>query len=294
MTDDRLDQILKQALAPEIDDSEIQVRRKKREHKMNMRKILAGSLVACAALAMVVAGANFNIFNTKRGSGDIASNSAGNMFAITARAAELSGDVNSGDVMSMYNEITYGTGGFTPQTFAISGENIAKIKLSTDKCELYKVTHVYPEDSQFDKAQRMEVGEDTDYVAVYNKEPEEGGVVMSFDYLEAVGNTYEGDYNSDVLFGMYIPDELQSTNSDLQASFREDVDQLSDATVTIEVTYTDGNVEVHHYTLNVGKILVPTDEEGNCQYDKLSRFLTPEEEKQETNNIYGYLPVRID
>ncbi len=35
MTDERLDQILKQALAPEIDDSEIQVWRKKRKKKMN-------------------------------------------------------------------------------------------------------------------------------------------------------------------------------------------------------------------------------------------------------------------
>ena len=34
MTDEKLDQILKQALTPEIDDSEIQVRRKGRKRRM--------------------------------------------------------------------------------------------------------------------------------------------------------------------------------------------------------------------------------------------------------------------
>lgn len=38
MTDERLEQILKQALATEIDDSEIQIRRKVRKSKMNMKK----------------------------------------------------------------------------------------------------------------------------------------------------------------------------------------------------------------------------------------------------------------
>ena len=40
MTDERLNQILKQALAPEIDDSEIKVRRKVRNSTMNMKKIM--------------------------------------------------------------------------------------------------------------------------------------------------------------------------------------------------------------------------------------------------------------
>ena len=53
MTDERLDQILKQALSPEIDDSEIQIRRKVRDRKMKMKKIITSGLVACAALTLV-------------------------------------------------------------------------------------------------------------------------------------------------------------------------------------------------------------------------------------------------
>ena len=59
MTDERLDQILKQALSPEIDDSEIQIRRKVRKHKMDIKKIIVYGVVACAVLTLVVAGGYF-------------------------------------------------------------------------------------------------------------------------------------------------------------------------------------------------------------------------------------------
>ena len=59
MTDERLDQILKQALAPEIDDSEIQIRRKVRNRKMNMKKIALCGLTACAAVTVAVTGGYF-------------------------------------------------------------------------------------------------------------------------------------------------------------------------------------------------------------------------------------------
>ena len=39
MTDERLDQILKQALAPEISDAEIQIQRKVRNNNMKKKRI---------------------------------------------------------------------------------------------------------------------------------------------------------------------------------------------------------------------------------------------------------------
>ena len=56
MTDETLDQILKQALAPDIDDSEIQIRRKAVIKKMNIKKLVASGLAACAVLSLVVVG----------------------------------------------------------------------------------------------------------------------------------------------------------------------------------------------------------------------------------------------
>ena len=67
MTDEKLDQILKQALTPEIDDSEIQVRRKGRKRRMTRKTVVASGLVACAAVAFVVIGGYFGIFSKSEG-----------------------------------------------------------------------------------------------------------------------------------------------------------------------------------------------------------------------------------
>ena len=94
MTDERLEQILKQALATEIDDSEIQIRRKVRNSKMNMKKIIARGLVACAALTLVVTGGYFSGLSKSGGYGtsnvnDGYNSTTSNLFAITAYASEL-------------------------------------------------------------------------------------------------------------------------------------------------------------------------------------------------------------
>ncbi|MCR5792837.1 MAG: DUF4179 domain-containing protein [Lachnospiraceae bacterium] len=73
MTDKKLDQILKQALAPEIDDSEIIVRGKLREQQVNMnkKKMVRRSFPAAAAIAGILflggvtayaAGTHFGLF----------------------------------------------------------------------------------------------------------------------------------------------------------------------------------------------------------------------------------------
>ena len=67
MTDEKLDQILKQALTPEIDDSEIQVRRKGRKRRMTRKTVVASGLVACAVVAFVVTGGYFGIFSKSEG-----------------------------------------------------------------------------------------------------------------------------------------------------------------------------------------------------------------------------------
>ncbi|MBD5547586.1 MAG: DUF4179 domain-containing protein [Lachnospiraceae bacterium] len=53
MTDEKLDQILKQALAPEIDDNEIRVRRKARKGKMKKLNKIGKSVAAAVAAAII-------------------------------------------------------------------------------------------------------------------------------------------------------------------------------------------------------------------------------------------------
>lgn len=252
MTDERLEQILKQALTPEIDDSEIQIRRKVRNNKMKMKKIIKGGLVACAALALVVTGGFAN------GGQDVKSE---NFFAITAYAAELPEGVTSGEVLTLSAfSAGYGSSEYLDGRFAISGQNIEKVKISTDKCNIYTVTSL-------DKDE---------------------------EHLVIAGNMYEGAYNDNMSFGMSVPEELWSDNDNMQAASHEDIDQVNGAILTIEVTFADGSTEVHHYKLNTGKIYVPADENGYLQWDNLTRFLTANEDTGETPYTYGYLMEKID
>ena len=252
MTDERLEQILRQALVPEIDDSEIQVQKKVRNNKIKMKKIIKGGLLACAALALIVARGFAN------GVQDVKS---GNFFAITAYAAELPEGVISGDVLTLSAfSAGYGSSEYLDGRFAISGQNIEKVKISTDKCNLYTVTS-------------LDKGE---------------------EHLVIAGNTYEGAYNDNMSFGMSVPEELWSNNDNMQAASHEDIDQVNGAILTIEVTFADGSTEVHHYRLITGKIYVPADENGYLQWDNLTRFLTANENIEETPYTYGYLMEKID
>ena len=228
-----------------------------------------------------------------------------NIFVITANAAEPGEDyqedqIASGDVVSLSNAVAgYGSSLFMDQRFAIFGENIEKVKISTDKCNIYSVVPVYEDDPDYEKAQRYETNGNDDYQLVVDEEgtgedaPMEG-VSNHYEHLVIAGSTYEGAYDNRMMFGMSVPQDMWSTTDDLQKSFWEDVDQVDGAILTIEVTFTDGSIEVHHYKLSTGKIFIPTDENGYFQWDNLTRFLTPEEESSGEAFAYGYLMEKID
>ncbi len=282
MTNEKLDEILKQSLFPEIEDSEIQIRRKGRNNKtmISIKKIITCGLVACAALALVVTGGFFGALPGINGDGNADTNRGqnitnGNLFAITAYAAELPEGVTSGEVLTLSTTTGgYGSSEYLDNRFAISGHNIEKVKISTDKCNLYSVTSLYKSDPDCEKDQNVTP---TPY---------------PYEHLVIEGNAYEGAYNDNILFGMSVPKELRSNNDNIQAALHEDIDQVDGAILTIEVTFTDGNTEVHHYRLNTGKIYIPADENGYLQWDNLTRFLTADE--YETPYTYGYLIEKID
>jgi len=253
MTDERLEQILTQALAPEIDDYEIQ--RKVRSNNMNMKKLIRGGLVACATLALIATAVFANVRQNENNE---------NCFVITAHAAELPEGVTSGDVvtLSVFSG-GYGSQEYLDGRFAVSGQNIERVKISTDKCNIYTVNTFSEEDNDY-------------------------------EHLTIVGNTYEGAYDDNMSFGMSVPEELWSNKEDAKAAYHEDVDQVSGATLTIEVTFYDGSTEVHHYRLNTGNIYVPADENGYLQWDNLTRFLADDENTSNTPYAYGYLMEKID
>ncbi len=308
MTDERLDQILKQALAPEIDDSEIQIRRKVRNWKMSMKKIAVCGLAACAAVTLAVTGGYFrgdsrseesNVSGTK----EIQSTSENHFFAITARAAELPEGENlaSGDVVGLSRvSAGYGSAEYLDGRFSISGQNIEKVKISTDKCDIYTAVSIYEGDAEYDSARESERNGTGEYVMIpdVSSDDDEDNAAESvphhYERLTVAGNTYEGSYNENMQFGMSVPEELWSADADDQKNYHEDVDQVNGATLTIEVTFSDGTCETHHYRVKVGKIFVPVGEDGYLQWDNLTRFITEEEESEEVCYDYGYLLEKID
>lgn len=319
MTDEKLDQILKQALTPEIDDSEIQVRRKGRKRRMTRKTVVASGLVACAVVAFVVTGGYFGIFSKSEGgrttiaglersdAGTVSSALGKNLFAITAYAAELPEGITSGDVVGLSRvSADYGSAEYLDGRFMISGQNIEKTRISTDKCNLYTATLIYKGDAEYTKAQEAEANGTGEYVRITDaplnsdetdtsdEAAASGSDAYHYEHLEVAGSTYEGVYNDHTQFGMSVPKEQWSTSKDDQQNYHENVDQVNGATLTIEVSFSDGTFETHHYRVNVGRIFVPEGKDGYLQWDNLTRFLTAEEEAGETPNVYGYLLERMD
>ena len=303
MTDERLDQILKQALTPAINDSEIEIRRKVRSKKMNVKKILAVGLAACAVVTLAVTGGLLRGSSNSGGeeSADVNSRqetASNNIFAITAYAAELPDDTSSGDVIDIRPWESSGSSRYLSGRFMISGQNIERIRVATDQCELYTAVPVYSTDPDYENALKEQKGEidiSGEYEPVFSEDPSDDfWQIDYFEHLTVVGQSYEGEYDNQMSFGMSLPEELWSTLDDVKAASHEDIDRVDGATLTITVTFTDGSTQEHHYRLNTGKIYVPVDEDGYNQWGALTRFLTDDESKTETGYTYGYLLERMD
>lgn len=90
MTDEKFEQILKQALSPEISEEDIRIKKGRKAGTMN--KMIKGitALAACTAF-IIVAGVVMSVQNTANNASNSGPNAAdyGNPFRITAYAAEL-------------------------------------------------------------------------------------------------------------------------------------------------------------------------------------------------------------
>lgn len=92
MTDKKLDQILNQALAPEIADTEIAVKKARRNYHMNRIVKIGVSAVACAALIIVgnATAGHYMTHTNQTEQGEVTVEE--NPFVICAQAAELTRD----------------------------------------------------------------------------------------------------------------------------------------------------------------------------------------------------------
>ena len=156
-----------------------------------------------------------------------------NLFAITAYAAELPEGITSGDVVGLSRvSADYGSAEYLDGRFMISGQNIEKIKISTDKCNLYTATLIYKGDAEYTKAQEAEANGTGEYVRItdapLNSDETDtsdeavasGSDAYHYEHLEVAGSTYEGVYNDHTQFGLSVPKEQWSTSKDSRIIMR--------------------------------------------------------------------------
>lgn len=284
MTEERLDQILKQALSPEIDDSEIRIRRK--AAKMNTKKVLSIGLAVCAAILVVVAGGYLwgrplqKI--TSSNVTDLSVVPKNNIFAVTANAAELPENTTSGEFVGLCpSQTSQGDLLHLSFRFYISGENIERVKVTTNKCNIYYAVPSTEEEVASNQGNNT-MNDGYYFLSNYGDDYYEHQVIP--------GQSFEGAYNEEMSFGMSVPQELWSDNDDPRECFYETTNQIDGAILAIEVTFDDGSVETHHYKVTVGKVYVPLDENGCYVYDSITRFVESEEE----SGTIGYLFSQID
>lgn len=327
MTDDRLDELLKMALAPEIADSDIQIRRKGKKNRMKTKYIAACALAACAALMILFGGINLRSGKPDATmdaipESDYASETPAakperksNFFVIVSNAEGLSEDAASGDVVNIFTKEESGEKGYLGGRFGISGNNISKVGISIDKGEVFTSVPVYKEDPEFatipyeadggsvdkddpnfEASESSSLPEGEEYFAVDDTDNsayadgKNAEKSYHYDHISNKGKSFEIDYNENMTFGIHVP-EINSKEF-TKETYYEMIDQVNDAKITITVTFTDGSQEVHEYNIKTGKIFVPVDENDILQYDCLTRFITDDEKN--VPYIYGYLMEKMD
>ena len=136
MTDERLEQILKQALSPEVSDAEIKIKAK--ERKYSMKKTVKAGIAVAACLALAVTAGLGRRYLGRGGADDIPQSD--NSFTLTAYAEELTPDKEVPVVIG--NEQSWALGGdpdngrvsYCIQTFfRCEGNDIESVTYSINK-----------------------------------------------------------------------------------------------------------------------------------------------------------------
>ena len=262
MTDEKLDQILKQALTPKNTVSELKI--KERVRVKNMNKFIKSGIAvaACAAICMGVFSA---VGNLPQNSAEESSNAAfynavnkiSDSFTIKVQAAELTKDnILPVTVSNDYaGSVLGGDGGSSVYyCFALplscEGQNIKTVTYSINK-GCFQV--IQPKDAQYVIDYKEQTGKNTNFGSCYGKyydNPETGEKrekkVMYLDSFTVAYDkqTGEGFFTN---IGNVVPDMEEAYNLLWSGEYSADNNAsaynilLSDVRITVTVTYEDGS-----------------------------------------------------
>lgn len=310
MTDKKLDQILNQALAPEIADTEIAVKKARRNYHMNRIVKIGVSAVACAAL-IIVGNATAGHYMTHTNSteqGEVSVEE--NPFVICAQAAELTRDnpVYIKEAVSdtfgfMYGDNEEKAGFIMEMPLSVKGDKIKSVTYSI-KNGFFEVVDKEKGDSTIIDSSVYE-GAPSSFVTV--EETEEGKSVTIYAAGEATEEDREARANQKALSSYTVAYDKQIsdntvinicgdsvlTEKEMKALYRsadpqETADMYNkmfgDTVITCTVTFIDGTTQEQEIGIG-GAVLT---------YEQMGQLADqPAESPEDTSQEQAFLKLQL-
>ena len=310
MTDKKLDQILNQALAPEIADTEIAVKKARRNYHMNRIVKIGVSAVACAAL-IIVGNATAGHYMTHTNSteqGEVSVEE--NPFVICAQAAELTRDnpVYIKEAVSdtfgfMYGDHGEKAGFILKMPLSVKGDKIKSVTYSI-KNGFFEVVDKEKGDSTIIDSSVYE-GAPSSFVTV--EETEEGKSVTIYAAGEATEEDREARVNQKALSSYTVAYDKQIsdntvinicgdsilTEKEMKALYRsadpqETADMYNkmfgDTVITCTVTFIDGTTQEQEIGIG-GAVLT---------YEQMGQLADqPAESPEDTSQEQAFLKLQL-
>ena len=310
MTDKKLDQILNQALAPEIADTEIAVKKARRNYHMNRIVKIGVSAVACAALIIVgnATAGHYMTHTNQTEQGEVTVEE--NPFVICAQAAELTRDnpVYIKEAVSDTFGFRYGdnegkAGFIMEMPLSVKGDKIKSVTYSI-KNGFFEVVDKEKGDSTIIDSSAYE-GAPSSFVTV--EETEEGKSVTIYAAGEATEEDREARANQKALSSYTVAYDKQIsdntvinicgdsvlTEKEMKALYgstdpQETADMYNkmfgDTVITCTVTFVDGTTQEQEIGIG-GAVLT---------YEQMGQLADqPAESPEDTSQEQAFLKLQL-
>ena len=310
MTDKKLDQILNQALAPEIADTEIAVKKARRNYHMNRIVKIGVSAVACAALIIVgnATAGHYMTHTNQTEQGEVTVEE--NPFVICAQAAELTRDnpVYIKEAVSDTFGFRYGdnegkAGFIMEMPLSVKGDKIKSVTYSI-KNGFFEVVDKEKGDSTIIDSSAYE-GTPSSFVTV--EETEEGKSVTIYAAGEATEEDREARANQKALSSYTVAYDKQIsdnmvinicgdsvlTEKEMKALYgsadpQETADMYNkmfgDTVITCTVTFADGTTQ--EQKIGIGGAVLTYEQMGQLADQ-------PAESPEDTSQEQAFLKLQL-
>lgn len=310
MTDKKLDQILNQALAPEIADTEIVVKKARRNYHMNRIVKIGVSAVACAALIIVgnATAGHYMTHTNQTEQGEVTVEE--NPFVICAQAAELTRDnpVYIKEAVSDTFGFRYGdnegkAGFIMEMPLSVKGDKIKSVTYSI-KNGFFEVVDKEKGDSTIIDSSAYE-GAPSSFVTV--EETEEGKSVTIYAAGEATEEDREARANQKALSSYTVAYDKQIsdntvinicgdsvlTEKEMKALYgstdpQETADMYNkmfgDTVITCTVTFADGTTQ--EQKIGIGGAVLTYEQMGQLADQ-------PAESPEDTSQEQAFLKLQL-